>query len=89
MTFEEAWEIGDWIFEDDDDNERMKAFVDERTVIIKLTEDECKECKESARQKAKAKRGYYGDFAQSNFNTGNKGEWAVLNYLYKVNPVSH
>lgn len=89
MTFEEAWEIGNWIFEDDDDNEKMKAFVDDRTVIIKLTEDECKECRESARQKAKEKGGYYGDFAQSNFNTGNKGELAVLNYLYKVKPFSH
>lgn len=89
MTFEEAWEIGDWIFEDDEDNEKMKEFVDGRSVISELTEEECKECKDSARQKAKMKGSYYGNFAQSNFTTGTKGELGVLNYLHKVKPFSH
>tara|TARA_R100001463_G_scaffold130188_1_gene189380 strand:+ start:496 stop:1182 length:687 start_codon:yes stop_codon:yes gene_type:complete len=84
MTLEELWEIGNWEFIDDDDNKRMKEFVDGRSVESILTEDECNECKDSARAKARTKGSYYGDFAQSNFTTGTKGELGVLNYLHKV-----
>ena len=38
MTFDEAWELGRWGFIGEDSAERMNQFVDDRSVISKLTE---------------------------------------------------
>lgn len=89
MTFDEAWELGRWGFIGEDSAERMNQFVDDRSVISKLTESECKRCKDSARRKAGEKGSYYGDFAMPNFTKGNKGELGVLKYLHTIRPFGH
>jgi len=66
------------------DVEKMKSFVDHRKETVELTDLECEIAKSSAKRKADGRRKHYGDFAVSNFLTGNKGEMAVAKYLHSI-----